>query len=83
MRVLEKLLSEDSAKHDVESNNIVEDSIIAETSIPEETKRVVRQVRQHRPGFFYTLARLAFEVRATVHNHDIKIDCLSQIYNIM
>ncbi|GAB1865848.1 hypothetical protein CAJAP_06927 [Camponotus japonicus] len=60
MEVLEKLLSEDTDRHDVESKNTVEDSIIAE-SIPEETKRVVRQVRRHRPGFFYTLARLAFE----------------------
>lgn len=60
MEALEKLLSEDTDRHDVESKNTVEDSIIAE-SIPEETKRVVRQVRRHRPGFFYTLARLAFE----------------------
>ncbi|XP_050447061.1 uncharacterized protein LOC126849354 isoform X2 [Cataglyphis hispanica] len=58
--VLEKLLSEDTKEHDVESNT-VEDNMIAETSIPEETKRVVRQVRKQRPGFFYTLARLAFE----------------------
>ncbi|KAL6441601.1 hypothetical protein ACFW04_003618 [Cataglyphis niger] len=57
---LEKLLSEDTKERDVESNT-VEDNIIAETSIPEETKRVVRQVRKQRPGFFYTLARLAFE----------------------
>ncbi|KAM0727606.1 hypothetical protein ACS0PU_005855 [Formica fusca] len=57
---LEKLLSEDTDEHGVESNT-VEDSIIAGTSIPEETKRVVRQVRRQRPGFFYTLAKLAFE----------------------
>ncbi|XP_070163265.1 uncharacterized protein [Polyergus mexicanus] len=58
---LEKLLYEDTDdEHGVESNT-VEDSIIAGTSIPEETKRVVRQVRRQRPGFFYTLAKLAFE----------------------
>ncbi|CAL1685331.1 unnamed protein product [Lasius platythorax] len=61
MSVLEKLLSEDTDENDIESKNSVEDSIMAETSIPEETKRVVRQVRRHRPGFFYTLARVAFE----------------------
>lgn len=59
MSVLEKLLSED--ENDVESKNSIEDSIFAEASISEETKRVVRQVRRHRPGFFYTLARVAFE----------------------
>lgn len=71
MEVLEKLLSEDTDRHDVESKNTVEDSIIAE-SIPEETKRVVRQVRRNRPGFFYTLAKLAFEVRTIQVSH-IKI----------
>lgn len=70
--VLEKLLSEDTKEHDVESNT-VEDNIIAETSIPEETKRVVRQVRRQRPGFFYTLARLAFEVRTTMSYIEINV----------
>ncbi|XP_029173864.1 uncharacterized protein LOC114942629 [Nylanderia fulva] len=59
MSILEKLLSED--ENDVESMNSIEDSIFAETSISEETKRVARQVRRQRPGFFYTLARVAFE----------------------
>ncbi|XP_072746894.1 uncharacterized protein [Anoplolepis gracilipes] len=62
INVLDKLLSEDTDKlDDVELKNTVENSIIAETNISEETKRVVRQVRKYRPGFFYTLARLAFE----------------------
>ncbi|XP_012232157.1 uncharacterized protein [Linepithema humile] len=61
MNLLDKLLSENSDENDIESKNIVEDLIVAETSIPEETKRVVRQVRKKRPGFFYTLARVAFE----------------------
>lgn len=58
MNMLDRILSEDT-----DENNIVEDEIIAEMKISEETKRVVRQVRRHRPGFFWTLARLAFEVR--------------------
>lgn len=77
--VLEKLLSEDSKEHDVESNP-VQDNIIAETSIPEETKRVVRQVRRQRPGFFYTLARLAFEVRTMILH--VKINVCRK-YNVM
>lgn len=62
MNMLDKLLSEDTDENDVEMKNTVEDDLIAEMSISEETKRVVRQVRRHRPGFFWTLARLAFEV---------------------
>lgn len=61
MNMLDKILSEDTDENDVEMKNSVEDEIIAEMNIPEETKRVVRQVRRHRPGFFWTLARLAFE----------------------
>jgi len=61
MNMLDKMLSEDT-ESDVEKNT-VEDGIITEMNISEETKRVVRQVRRHRPGFFWTLARLAFEVR--------------------
>ncbi|XP_020282348.1 uncharacterized protein LOC109853985 isoform X2 [Pseudomyrmex gracilis] len=60
MNVLDKLLSESSEENDVESKITAEDRIIAEM-IPEETRRVVRQVRRQRPGFFWTLARLAFE----------------------
>lgn len=62
MNILNKMLSEDSNENDVESKNTIEDEIIARTNISEETKRVVRQVRKKRPGFFWTLARLAFEV---------------------
>lgn len=62
MNMLDKLLSEDTDENNVEMKNTVEDELITEMSISEETKRVVRQVRRHRPGFFWTLARLAFEV---------------------
>ncbi|EFN87763.1 uncharacterized protein LOC105192456 [Harpegnathos saltator] len=61
MNILSKILSEDSDESDVESRNIIENNIIAESNISEETKRVVRQVSRQRPGFFWTLARLAFE----------------------
>jgi len=62
MSLLDKVLSEDTDKNDIEMKNTIEDEIIAEMNISEETKRVVRQVRKQRPGFFWTLARLAFEV---------------------
>ncbi|XP_011868225.1 PREDICTED: uncharacterized protein LOC105562198 [Vollenhovia emeryi] len=60
MNMLDKILSEDTVENDVEKNT-VEDGIIAEINLSEETKRVVRQVRKYRPGFFWTLAKLAFE----------------------
>ncbi|XP_018347739.1 PREDICTED: uncharacterized protein LOC108751816 isoform X2 [Trachymyrmex septentrionalis] len=61
MSLLDKVLSEDTDKNDIEIKNTIEDEIIAEMNISEETKRVVRQIRKQRPGFFWTLARLAFE----------------------
>jgi len=67
MKMLDKVLSEDTDENDVDTKNTIEDEIIAEMNISEETKRIVRQVRRHRPGFFWTLARLAFEVRIIIH----------------
>ncbi|XP_032673557.1 uncharacterized protein LOC116845228 [Odontomachus brunneus] len=63
LNILNKMLSEDSNENDIELKNTIEekDRIIAESSMSEEAKRVARQVRKHRPGFFWTLARLAFE----------------------
>jgi len=65
INALDKYLSDDSDENNVESRNTIEDRSIVE-GIPEETKRVVRQVSRQRPGFFWTLARLAFEVRIMV-----------------
>jgi len=67
MKMLDKVLSEDIDKNDIDIKNTIEDEIVAEMNISEETKRAVRQVRRHRPGFFWTLARLAFEVRIIIH----------------
>jgi len=65
INALDKYLSDDSDENNVESRNTIEERSIVE-GIPEETKRVVRQVSRQRPGFFWTLARLAFEVRIMV-----------------
>lgn len=65
MNILDKMLSEDTDENDIDKN-AVEDGIIAKMNISEETKRVVRQVRKQRPGFFWTLVRLAFEVRIII-----------------
>lgn len=65
INMLDKILSEDIDENDVDKNT-VEDGIIEEMKISEETKRVVRQIRKKRPGFFWTLARLAFEVRIII-----------------
>ncbi|XP_026671405.1 uncharacterized protein LOC108627443 [Ceratina calcarata] len=56
MIILDKLLSEDSSEKELGLNGI-EDRII-----PEESRRVVRQVRNEKPGFFWTLARVTFEM---------------------
>ncbi|XP_017766351.1 PREDICTED: uncharacterized protein LOC108555287 [Eufriesea mexicana] len=55
MRILDKLLSEDPSEKDLEING-VKDRIITE-----ESKRVVRAVKKHKPGFFWTLAKITFE----------------------
>lgn len=55
MSVLDEMLSEDSSN--VYANS-VEDKIMSE-----ETKRVARQIRKQRPGFFWTLAKVTFQVR--------------------
>ncbi|XP_076276421.1 uncharacterized protein LOC143207157 [Lasioglossum baleicum] len=53
MKVLDRLLSEDSDE--------VVDNSLDEKIMSEETKRVARQIRKQRPGFFWTLARVTFE----------------------
>ncbi|XP_035737719.1 uncharacterized protein LOC118448493 [Vespa mandarinia] len=61
MNMLERMLSDESNEKDFETKNSINDKIISESIMPEETKRVVRQVRKQRPGFFWTLAKIAFE----------------------
>lgn len=63
MNALERMLSDESNEKDFETKNSINDKIISDSIMPEETKRVVRQVRKQRPGFFWTLAKLAFEVK--------------------
>lgn len=62
MKILEKLLSDDFNEKDFDRNRI-EDKII-----PEESRRVIRQVQKQKPGFFWTLARVTFEVRHSPHS---------------
>ncbi|CAL7936915.1 unnamed protein product [Xylocopa violacea] len=56
MRILDDLLSDNASKKDLDRNGI-DDKIMSE-----ESRRVVREVRKHRPGFFWTLARVTFEM---------------------
>ncbi|XP_043253202.1 uncharacterized protein LOC122397831 [Colletes gigas] len=56
MNILNKLLSEDPNDKDVDTN------AIGGNVMSEETKRVVREVRKQKPGFFWTLARITFEM---------------------
>lgn len=59
---IETILLEDLENtSDLEMMNALEEKIVASAEIPEEARRVVRQVRRQQPGFFWTLARVAFE----------------------
>lgn len=68
MKILDKFLSEDSNAKDLDVNGI-EDNII-----PEESKRVVREVKKQKPGFFWTLAKLTFEVKFIVIHLSFETD---------
>ncbi|XP_076393816.1 uncharacterized protein LOC100883581 [Megachile rotundata] len=71
-KILDKLLSEDSNEKDLDTN------AIGEKIIPEESKRVVREVRKHKPGFFWTLARVTFE---TINDTSSAIKQITEIIN--
>ena len=58
MRILDQLLSEDSSGKDFDVDVIGDKDII-----PEESKRVVREVKKKRPGLFWSLAKVTFQVR--------------------
>ncbi|KOC71302.1 hypothetical protein WH47_00059 [Habropoda laboriosa] len=73
MRILDNVLSEDSNRKDYLDTNGIEDKII-----PEESRRVARQVRKQKPGFFWTLARITFE---TINDTRSAIKQISTIIN--
>lgn len=55
MRILDRLLSEDSGEKDFDTN------VIGDKIISEESKRVVREVKKKKPGLFWSLAKITFE----------------------
>ncbi|KAK1131089.1 hypothetical protein K0M31_017386 [Melipona bicolor] len=55
MRILDQLLSEDS------SGKGFDVDVIGDMIIPEESKRVVREVRKKKPGLFWSLAKVTFQ----------------------
>ena len=64
-KLLEVIVSKDydvSTPWDIERFDRIGERMIARANITEDAKRVVRQVKKQRPGFFWTLARVAFEV---------------------
>ncbi|XP_053999664.1 uncharacterized protein LOC128887609 isoform X1 [Hylaeus anthracinus] len=71
MSILDKLLSEDSNEKDL--GNTIQDNIISE-----ETKRVAREIRKQKPGFFWTLARITFE---TINDTKSAIQQIGEIVN--
>ncbi|CAK9819537.1 hypothetical protein ANTPLA_LOCUS10279 [Anthophora plagiata] len=72
MRILDLVLSEDSSQKDLDTNGL-EDKIINE-----ESRRVIRQVRKQKPGFFWTIARITFE---TINDTRSAIKQISNIIN--
>ncbi|XP_034936912.1 uncharacterized protein [Chelonus insularis] len=59
--LLKKMLTDTTIPVDIEKMSIIADRIISDADVSEETKRVVRQVKKQRPGFFWTLFRVFFE----------------------
>ncbi|XP_043527870.1 uncharacterized protein LOC122538132 isoform X1 [Frieseomelitta varia] len=55
MRILDQLLSEDSSGKDFDAD------VIGDIIIPEESKRVVREVKKKKPGLFWSLAKVTFQ----------------------
>ncbi|CAD1476567.1 unnamed protein product, partial [Heterotrigona itama] len=55
MRILDQLLSEDSNGKDFDVD------AIGDEIIPEESKRVVREVKKKKPGLFWSLAKVTFQ----------------------
>ncbi|XP_078048189.1 uncharacterized protein LOC144475794 [Augochlora pura] len=71
MKILDRLLSEDSSEKDI-------DNTLTEKIMSQETKRVAREIRKQRPGFFWTLARVTFE---TFNDTKSAIQQISNIIN--
>lgn len=58
-----KLLANGTGPVDMIKLNSLSDRLISRANVTEEARRVVRQVKKQRPGFFWTIFRIAFEVR--------------------
>ncbi|XP_076641226.1 uncharacterized protein LOC143352532 [Halictus rubicundus] len=71
MKILDRLLSEDSDEKEV-------DNSLDEKIMSEETKRVAREIRKQRPGFFWTLARVTFE---TINDTRSALQQISEMIN--
>ncbi|XP_015593228.1 uncharacterized protein LOC107266835 [Cephus cinctus] len=64
INILEKMLMDVHYRPSSEATEIMnslEDQMLSESKIPEDAKRVARQIQKQRPGFLWTLARVAFE----------------------
>lgn len=51
-----------SSPLEMENFDRIGEQMINRANLTEDAKRIVRQVKRQRPGFFWTLARVAFEV---------------------
>ncbi|KAK0096828.1 hypothetical protein PV326_004228 [Microctonus aethiopoides] len=56
-----KMLLDSSEQIDFDKLDSIGDQVISHANVSEETKRVARQVKKTRPGFFWTIFRVAFE----------------------
>lgn len=57
-----KMLKDETTSIDFQKWDSIGERVISRANVSEETKRVVRQVKKQRPGFFWTLFRVVFEV---------------------
>ncbi|XP_008547310.1 uncharacterized protein LOC103571086 isoform X1 [Microplitis demolitor] len=56
-----KMLKDETTSIDFQKWDSIGERVISRANVSEETKRVVRQVKKQRPGFFWTLFRVVFE----------------------
>ncbi|XP_044014351.1 uncharacterized protein LOC122856664 isoform X2 [Aphidius gifuensis] len=71
-----RVLRDDSLPIDAVKWDSVGDRVISRANVTDETKRIVRQIKKQRPGFFWTLFRVTFE---TVNETKAAIQQISEI----
>lgn len=77
-----RVLRDDSLPIDAVKWNSVGDRVISRANVTDETKRIVRQIKKQRPGFFWTLFRVTFEARLTSINFLFDLEIYKINFNL-